>query len=342
MKLFNILSNEENMTVIGVSGDRRKDFLAFSVDFIAENPVQFKTYLLATEYEYQRTSADEELDRLSNRLSDLEKQMKLHYKKSKTVLFGKYVVVKKVKGVEKTFTLDDIINQISDTMNKIMDSQAKLREKISKINEITRTAEGFDDILAIQTTTSENIITTMMRFAWLNSKCLTLKDSFVDLAESCQTYNLDKLTKKDTKESYVNMKNMFTALTQSFKITKDTKGVLCKTKTTSFGQAEMIILAETLFSSGTIGTMSATNGRKYYTLTGENKTTILVNIVKICIGKLQGVKFTSINGVDISDKVKIVKEENPAVETETEVPAEPAEVPVEEAEVAAEPAEPAK
>ena len=52
-ELFNTLSNSENMVLLKVTTKKAEIFNKFALDFISENPVMLKSYLLACEYNFQ-------------------------------------------------------------------------------------------------------------------------------------------------------------------------------------------------------------------------------------------------------------------------------------------------
>ena len=293
-KLFNVLTQEENMKALGINKKKIDTFKAFALDFISENPVQFKSYLLASEYEYQYTETREQIEKIKKRIDSLETQISEHYKKASAIIGGTYTVKKKVSGIERIFTLEEIVDALNDSINTLSDRILSLRHKNDIIFEVSRT-EGFEELVSMKVTESERIISMMLRFDLLDSKCLNLKESFVELAKACQEFNYNNLKMLDTKESYLKMKDEFSNLTQSYKITESTKGDLLKTKTTSLNKEEMEILAETVFNSAKIGFVTDKSGKIYYNLTSEGKLVILENIVKICIMKLQGVKITREN-----------------------------------------------
>ena len=293
-KLFNTLIQEESTKVLGINKKKLDVFKAFALDFIAENPVQFKSYLLASEYAYQYDETREQIEKIKKRIDALESQISEHYKKASAIIGGTYTVKKKVSGIEKVFTLEEITHALRESINTLTDRLFTLRYKNDVIFEVSR-AEGFTELVDMKITESERIIAMMLRFSLLDSKCLNLKESFVELAKACQEFNRKNLKREDTKESYLAMKNEFSNLTQSYKITESTKGDLLKTKTTSLNKDEMELLAEVLFSSAKIGFVTDESGKIYYNLTSEGKFVILENIVKICIAKLQGVKFNRDN-----------------------------------------------
>ena len=288
--IFNTLSNADNLIHIGIIGKRAKLFNSMALDFLSDEPIKLKAYILASEYQFQYDNVTDDIAKIRKRQNDIETQIKDFRKKAKAIVKGQWTLTKKVKGIEKTFTLEELENDAIVLLNDLEDKLLQLQEKQNSLYQFISN-DNVKALLDIPVTDSEDIVFQLLRFELLNSKCLNIKQSFTELAKACQSFNRCKLTNKDTKESYLIMKNQFSELCDMFKTTKDTKGDFLKVKTFSFNQNEMSILSETLFSSASIGVIED-NGKAYYTLTEIGQPTILKNIVKVCIMKFQGVKIT--------------------------------------------------
>ena len=291
--LFNTLADTENLSLLGISPKKADTFKRFALDFCSENPVAFKSYMLACEYAFQYEAIKADIEKLTKRNKDLEAQLAEYKKQSEAIILGEWTITKKEKGVEVVYTYEELRYKYIHTMNENEDKIYKLRTRKDLI-EVILTSDVVALVEDEEVTSAEKIASVLLRYALLGSKCLDIKKSFVDLGRACQQYNREVLKKATTKETYAEMKNQFSILAELVKVTKDTKGKYLKVKTFSFNAEEMKILADTLFSSASIGIIEA-DGKAYFNLTSENTIVILDNIVKIIIMKLQGVKITTEN-----------------------------------------------
>lgn len=290
--IYNELVSVDNTKFIGLSGDKHTLFTRFDLSFCTENPVTFKAMLLSEEYAFVYDTISDRISKLYKRNIDLQNTLDEHIKKAKNIVAGEYTVKKRVNGIDRTFTLTELKNDITNKMDNNRKAINELEMKQASLETILIRCENFRNSYSL--TDSENIVARLMRYDFMNSKSLDIKNSFVELASACQEYNRKALKKLDTKESYMNMKKCFNELACMFKVTKDTKGEFLNVKTFSFNQDEMLILASTIFSSGSIGVVEK-DGHAYYTIASDGKLNILKNIVKIIIMKLQGVKITTEN-----------------------------------------------
>lgn len=291
-ELFNTLSNSENMVLLKVTTKKAEIFNKFALDFISENPVMLKSYLLACEYNFQYEETKSAIEKLQSRNTSLENQLKTWKRSNDAVICGKWTLTKKVNGVEKTFTYEELesmtVKALNDNDIKITNLQVRKDSLANILN-----TSGMNELIETKVNDAERITCQLLRYSLLNSKCLDIKNCFTELAKACQEYNREKLKGQTTKETYMNMKKGFKDLCDMVKVTKDTKASLMKVHTSNFNSEEMDILANTLFSSATIGVFTESGTDKaYYTLSAEKKPVILDNIVKIVIMKLQGVKIT--------------------------------------------------
>lgn len=289
-KLFITLSNNENMAIIGINSKKADLFKSFALDFMSENPLAVKSYLLASEYQLQYDTVQSDIEKLVSRNNALESQLAEWQRKANAVIGGTWTLTRKVKGIETTYTYSDLEKLTVATMNGNTEKILALRQKRDLLFDILNT-DGVNNLLAVPITDAERIAFSLLRYDLCNSKCLDIKNSFTELASACQAYNREKLKGQTTKETYTTMKKAFSALADMVKVTKDTKGAFMNVKTFSFNSNEMDILANTLFSSANIGIIDV-NGKSYYNLTPDGKLAILKNIVKIVIMKLQGTKIT--------------------------------------------------
>lgn len=289
-KLFNSLSNSENMAIIGINSKKADLFKSFALDFMSENPLAVKSYLLASEYNLQYETLLTDIDKLVSRNKALESQLAEWQRKANAVIGGTWTLTRKVKGIETVYTYADLEKLTISALNSNTDKILALRQKRDLLFDIL-SIDGMTDLLATPVTSAESIAFSLLRYDLCNSKCLDIKNSFTELASACQAYNREKLKGATTKDTYTAMKKAFSALADMVKVTKDTKGEFMNVKTFSFNSNEMDILANTLFSSANIGIIDV-NGKSYYNLTPDGKLAILKNIVKIVIMKLQGTKIT--------------------------------------------------
>jgi hypothetical protein len=287
--IYTALQREENTVLINLAGNKLKKFQKFALDFISDSPVVIKAVLLASEYKFQYDNVKEQLEKLDSRAGSLEKQLKEWKKKSDAVIGGIWTLKQKKNGIEKEYTYAELKEMTIATLNDIDSKKADLRTKRDKLAEVlTAEVEALADA---GLTDAEKIAFMLLRYDLIGSKCLDIRNSFVSLADACQKYNREKLANKTTKETYETMKAEFQNLAGLVKVTKDTAGDFMKVRTFSFNAEEMKILADTLFSSASIGTVE-TDGKSYYTLSADGRPKILNNIVKILIMKMQGTKIT--------------------------------------------------
>lgn len=289
-KLFNTLKDTENTAILGINSKRTELFNSFALDFMSENPVLLKSYLLASEYQLQYDTVQSDIKKLEARNKALETQLAEWQRKANAVIGGEWTLTRKVKGIETVYTYADLEKLTVSALNSNTDKILALRQKRDLLFNILN-MDGMTELLATPITSAESIAFSLLRYDLCNSKCLDIKNSFTELASACQTYNREKLKGATTKETYTTMKKAFGELANMVKVTKDTKGEFMNVKTFSFNAEEMNILANTLFSSANIGIVDV-NGKSYYNLTPDGKLAILKNIVKIIIMKLQGTKIT--------------------------------------------------
>ena len=83
---FNSMVSDDNLAIIGVNAKRSELFRKLSLDYLSENPLKIKTYLLASEYDFQLATLFDDIQKLRNRKEVIENNLATWKKKSTSII----------------------------------------------------------------------------------------------------------------------------------------------------------------------------------------------------------------------------------------------------------------